>query len=41
MVVRCTGCGATHVLVQVLMLARRADTAVVLRRLRRGQTVRG
>jgi hypothetical protein len=27
---RCTGCRATHVLLPVLMLARRADTAVVI-----------
>lgn len=27
---RCTGCGVTHVLVPVVMLVRRADTAVVI-----------
>jgi hypothetical protein len=27
---RCTGCGATHVLLPVLVLARRADTAAVI-----------
>ena len=27
---RCTGCGATHVLLPVLLLLRRADTAVVI-----------
>lgn len=27
---RCTGCGATHVLLPVLLLARRADTAAVI-----------
>ncbi len=27
---RCTGCGATHVLLPVLLLVRRADTAVVI-----------
>ena len=27
---RCTGCGATHVLLPVLLLVRRADTAAVI-----------